>query len=164
MKFHAQQSLGYVARALGKLRNVSDAGVVDVFPQSYEVAVPGRYRSMRLPCLEGSVSLLQDLLISLPSIDELMFHVEHSPIEKSATTAWTLLDQPMHFRIYNLHRKHRSELRKRGHALTAQFRTDPLSRPLDADPGTTFRQIDLTVDSEPLATRTNEIIKAPRSK
>jgi hypothetical protein len=92
MKFHAQHSLRNVVCALGKLRNVSDAGLVDVFPQSNEIAVPSSYGSVRLPCLEGSVSLLQHLLISLPSIDELMFHVEHPPIEKSATTAWTLLD------------------------------------------------------------------------
>src|SRR5208282_5337838 len=53
MKFHAQQSLGNIARALGKLRNVSDTGVVNVFPESYEVPVPSRHRSVRLPGREG---------------------------------------------------------------------------------------------------------------
>jgi hypothetical protein len=70
----------------------------------------------------------------------------------------------MHFGIYDLHRKHCGQLRKRRHALATQLRTDPLSRSLDPKPATTFDQIHLTVYRETFTTRMDEIIEAPRSK
>src|SRR5882757_327486 len=88
-----------------------------------------------------------------------MFHVEHTPIQESASTTRTFLNQPMDFRIYNLNRKRRGKLGERRHSFAGHLCAHSLCGPLNPHSHTPFRRLGLSIDDKPLATRTNQILE-----
>jgi hypothetical protein len=60
---------------------------------------------------QRSISLLQRSTIPAPRWQKILFHVKHSPIEKLPATLRTTLYQLVYFRIYDLNRECRNQIR-----------------------------------------------------
>ncbi len=84
--------------------------------------------------------------------------MEHAPIEKSASATRPLLNQPMHLGIDDLHRKHRRQLRKRGHTIAAHFCPHAERRPFDTQSGAALRAR-LAINHKPVGTQTDQVIQ-----
>ena len=55
--------------------------------------------------LEDGVALLERPLIATPHAEEFVFHVKHTPVEQSAATGGSFLDQAMHAGVDDLDRR-----------------------------------------------------------
>ena len=79
-------------------------GLGDELPEADQLRVPRRDHGC-LPRLERGVSLTKHLAVALPVLHELMFHVEHTPVQEAPPSAGSFLDESMYLGIYDLYRQ-----------------------------------------------------------
>src|SRR6185312_14377803 len=133
-------------------------------PIAHEVHIPCRCEGTRLMRLQRRVSLLERELESLPMLHEPWFHVEHSPIQESATAPWAFLDQSMDLGIDDLHRQERRQLGQGGCTRTCHLSANSRRGSLHAERHPAIKGIDFAKDDKFISAVPDQMFQPPSAK
>src|ERR1700723_3033573 len=103
-------------------------------------------------------------MVALPVTDKIMFHVEHSPVQKPSAPARAFLDEAMYFGIDDLYGKLQCELGQRCSLLPGYLGAHTHPAALNAERNVSLTGLYLAEYDEVLRTSFNEMIGMPRAK